>query len=83
MITYMKAGCLAVYLVAVLGAFAVLPFGIAPAVQYLAAILLALHALEVLVAFRSVRQYPGSLVDSIALTLLFGFLHWKPLARRT
>jgi hypothetical protein len=25
---------------------------------------------------------PGPLVDSIGLTLLSGFLHWLPLARR-
>jgi len=83
MITFMKASCLAVYLLAVVGAVVALPFGIGSAVQGIAAILLVLHALEVLIAFRSVKQYPGPLVDSIALTLLFGFLHWKPLTRRS
>jgi len=82
MITFAKASCLAVYLLAVLGAVVALPFGIAPALQYLAVILLVLHALEALIALRSVRRYPGPLVDSIALTLLFGFLHWKPLTGR-
>jgi uncharacterized protein YhhL (DUF1145 family) len=82
MITFAKAICLAVYVLAVLGAFVALPFGIAPALQYLAVILLVLHALEALIALRSVRRYPGPLVDSIALTLLFGFLHWKPLTGR-
>ncbi len=82
MITFGKASCLAVYLLAVLGAFVALPFGIGTALQYLAVILLVLHTLEVLIAWRSVRQYAGPLVDSIGLTLLFGLLHWKPLARR-
>jgi len=82
MITFAKASCLAVYLLAVLGAVVALPFGIAPPLQYIAVILLVLHALEALIALRSVRRYPGPLVDSIALTLLFGFLHWKPLTGR-
>jgi hypothetical protein len=30
--------------------------------------------------FRHVRLYKGSLAVSIILTLLFGLLHWKPLA---
>jgi len=83
MITFAKASCIAIYLLAGLGAGITLPFGIAPAVQGLAAVLLFLHALEVLLAWRSIRQYPGPMIDSIALTLLFGFLHWKPLTRRT
>jgi hypothetical protein len=31
--------------------------------------------------FKSVRKYAGSLVVSIALSLLFGLLHWMPLAK--
>jgi hypothetical protein len=83
MSTIVKASALAVYLLAVVGAFVVLPFGIGTAVQGLAIILLVLHALEVLIAFKYLRQYPGPLVDSVALTLLFGFLHWKPLTKRS
>ena len=75
----LKASCLAIYLLAVAGAYGVLPSGIASAVQTVAVVLLVLHVLEVLIAFGSIRRYPGPLVDSIALTLLFGFLHWKPL----
>jgi hypothetical protein len=29
------------------------------------------------------KQHPGPLVDSIALTLPFEDLHWKPLAARS
>jgi hypothetical protein len=75
----LKAGALAIYLLAVAGASGVLPAAIASAVQVVAAALLGLHVLEVLVAFRTLKRYPGPLVDSIALTLLFGFLHWWPL----
>jgi len=51
-------------------------------VQNIAAILLGLHVLELAIAWRSVVRHAGPLVDSIALTLLFGLLHWLPLAKR-
>lgn len=51
------------------------------AVYLVAVILLALHVLELLVAFKSVRRHPGPLIDSIGLTLLFGLLHGLPLAK--
>jgi len=81
--TVSKAICLAIYLLAVAGAFVALPFGITSVLQKVAVILLLAHVLELLIAFKSVKRYPGPLVDSIALTLLFGFLHWKPLTRRS
>ena len=56
------------------------PFPGAEFAQRAALILLAIHAIELAVAFRHVRRYRGPLALSIALTLLFGLLHWKPLA---
>ncbi|MFA7269081.1 MAG: hypothetical protein WC073_07040 [Sterolibacterium sp.] len=78
---FLKAGCLAVYLLAIVGVFVELPFGATSAVQYLAIVLLGLHVLELFIAFKSVKLYPGPLLASIALTLLFGLLHWMPLAK--
>lgn len=78
---FLKAGCLAIYLLAVIGGFTTLPFGATSALQSVAAVLLGLHVLELLVAFKSVRRYPGPLIDSVGLTLLFGLLHWLPLAK--
>jgi len=46
-----------------------------------AVLLLGIHALEVLFAFKHVRLYKGPLAISVVLTLLFGLLHWKPLAQ--
>lgn len=46
-----------------------------------ALLLLGIHALEVLFAFKHVRLYKGPLAVSVVLTLLFGLLHWKPLAQ--
>jgi uncharacterized protein YhhL (DUF1145 family) len=77
----LKATCLAVYLTAVIASLGVLPATVASAVQQVAVILLALHVLELLVTFKSVRRHPGPLIDSIGLTLLFGLLHWLPLAK--
>ena len=79
--TLLKAGCLAIYLLALVGAFVALPWGAESALQNLAAILVGLHLLELVFAFGSVRRHPGPLIDSVALTLLFGLLHWLPLAK--
>jgi len=78
----LKAALLAIYALAIIGAFGVLPVGLTSVLQTMALILVAAHVLELLVAFRSVKRYPGPLIDSIALTLLFGFLHWRPLGQR-
>lgn len=75
----LKASCLALYLLAIVGSFGALPDGITSALQLVAIVLLAGHVLEVLLAFGTLKRHPGPLVDSIGLTLLFGFLHWWPL----
>lgn len=76
----LKAGCLAIYALAIAGFFMALPF--AMPLRYAAAILLGAHLLEALAMFRHVRKYPGSLAASLIRTLLFGFLHWWPLRQR-
>ena len=43
---------------------------------------LGIHALELLFAFRFLHRHPGSMAASVALAMLFGLLHWAPLARR-
>jgi len=74
-----KITCLVVYLLVLLDALAPellsLPYEAARA----ACLLLGIHALELIVFFKRVRWYRGSLGVSMALTLLFGLLHWKPL----
>lgn len=81
MTALLKGSCLAIYLLALVGIFIDLPAGVAAPVQYAAVILLGAHVLEIFVAFKSIRLYQGSLGVSIVLTVLFGFLHWVPLAR--
>lgn len=75
-----KAVCLAIYIASLVGA--VWPFPGAGLAHYLALGLLALHALELVVALRIIRQQPGPLIDGITLTLLFGLLHWARLKPR-
>lgn len=49
-------------------------------VRIVAMLLMAAHLLEVVVCFKKVALHKGPLLDSVLLTLLFGFLHWKPMA---
>lgn len=69
------------YLVALASLFVVLPMGATPVVQKLALALLGVHVLECLLAFKYVKSYAGPLWVSVLLALLFGLLHWMPLAK--
>lgn len=78
--TVLKVCCIAIYLAALASTVVEVPY--ASVVRTVALLLLVAHALEVLVAFKFVKRYDGPLGVSVALTLLFGFLHWIPLARQ-
>ena len=77
-----KATALSLYVLAAFSAVVTLPVAITKPLFYVVVILIAAHLLELLVAFKYIRRYSGPLVDSIALTLLFGFLHWAPLKKQ-
>jgi uncharacterized protein YhhL (DUF1145 family) len=77
-----KVTGLLVYLLAAFGAWLPLPAGLLHGLQVLATVLVIAHVLELAVFFKHVKKYPGQLVDSIALTLLFGYLHWLPLSKQ-
>jgi len=77
----LKAACIAAYLLAAAHLAGWLPPGALPRVVWVAAGLLAVHAVELLFFFKPVRLYRGPLALSVLLTLLFGVLHWKPLER--
>jgi hypothetical protein len=76
----LRGGCLAAYVLAMASLAGWLPPGWFGRVQWVALVLLSLHALELVFMFRHVRLYRGPLALSVLLTLLFGLLHWKPLA---
>lgn len=77
----LQGTCVLIYALAAAGLFVPLPGNVGTTIQYAALVLLGAHALEVPVAFGSVKRYKGPLLVSVFLTLLFGFLHWRPLAK--
>lgn len=76
----LKAVCLGIYALAMAGLAGLLPTGLAGSMQTIALVMLAVHAAELAVMFKHVKRYPGPLAISVLLTMLFGLLHWKPLA---
>jgi hypothetical protein len=79
-IAVFKAACLAVFAAALARLAGWLPQGLFVYSTWIAAALLVIHAIEVPVFYKHIRLYRGPLVMSVLLTLLFGLLHWKPLA---
>lgn len=77
-----KILCLLLYGLAVAGCTGVWSGDAASAIQAVVILILAVHAFEVLIAFRYVRLYRGRLATSVLLTLLFGLLHLRPLQRQ-
>ena len=69
-----------VYAVAIASFAVSFPDLVATIARYGALFLLVAHAIEVVVCFKYLKLYQGSIAVSIVLTLLFGLLHWKPLA---
>jgi hypothetical protein len=80
MIRLLKLACLIVYLLALARLAGLLPPGVMAHTPYVALAIVLAHVAELLIFFRHVRLYRGPLAISIVLTLLFGLLHWKPLA---
>ena len=71
---------IATYVLTVLSLFGLFPADLSHLLQRISLILLVIHAIELLLVFKTIRTYSGPLMTSIVLTLLFGLLHWKPLA---
>jgi hypothetical protein len=78
---FLKVLCLGCYALALAVPFVAFPLGAGPYLQKLAMILIAAHILELPIAYRYLALYKGPLVDSVALSLLYGLLHWQPLAK--
>ena len=78
--TAIKALLLATYALAIVSLFTTLPFGAGPLLRNASLLLLVIHLLELVVAFKHVKLYRGALATSVTLTMLYGLLHWKPLA---
>ncbi|MES2149453.1 MAG: hypothetical protein V4508_06630 [Pseudomonadota bacterium] len=81
MLMFSKLTLLAIYAIALAGlAGKVIP-AIAQPIETIALALVLVHALEVAYAFKYLKRYSGGLPASIALTMLFGLLHWRRLMR--
>jgi len=79
---WIKFSCLLLYGMALAGWLGVWSGDSAIATQLVATLILAVHAIEVVIAFKYVRLYQGPLAMSVVLTLLFGLLHLRPLEQR-
>ena len=78
---FSKAVCLILYALGLASFLGMLPEGWR-IVGTIAAGVLIIHVIEIVAMFKHVRAYQGPLAVSMLLTLLFGFLHWKPIADR-
>lgn len=77
---FSKSVCLMIYALAIASFAVSFPDLVTTIVRYGALLLLVAHAVEVVVCFKYLKLYQGPIAVSIGLTLLFGLLHWKPLA---
>src|ERR1700676_2665225 len=78
-LSILKAACLAIYGLALAGLAGLLAPWLSRAAQLVAAFL-CVHAVELAFVFGKVRLHRGSRAASVLLTILFGLLHWMPLA---
>ena len=79
----MKFACLVVYALGIAGLAGLSHGPLASAGEMLSILLLGVHALELLYAFRFLHRHKGSMGASVVLALLFGVLHWMPLKRQS
>jgi len=78
----MKIACLVAYALGIAALLGLIHGPLAAAAAIVTIALLGLHALELLYAFKFLHRHPGSMGTSVVLALLFGVLHWAPLARQ-
>lgn len=79
-IRLLRALCLLAFGAAALHLAGLMPAGWFSRAPMVAGVLLVLHTLELPIALRHLRADHRPLWAGIALTLLYGVLHWKPLA---
>jgi len=78
----MKIACLVAYALGIAALLGLIHGPLAAAAAIVTIALLGLHALELLYAFKFLHRHRGSMGMSVLLALLFGVLHWAPLARQ-
>jgi len=78
----MRIACLAAYALGIAALVGLIHGPLAAVASIVTIALLGVHALELLYAFRFLHRYRGSMGMSVLLAMLFGVLHWAPLARQ-
>ena len=78
----MKIACLAAYALGIAALAGLIHGPLASVAAMVTIALLGVHALELLYAFKFLHRYRGSMGMSVLLAMLFGVLHWAPLARQ-
>ena len=78
----MRIACLAAYALGIAALLGLIHGPLAAVAAIVTIALIGVHALELLYAFRFLHRYQGSMGMSVLLALLFGVLHWAPLARQ-
>jgi len=78
----MRIACLAAYALGIAAFTGLIHGPLAAAAAIVTLVLVGLHALELLFAYKFLHRYQGSMGMSVVLALLFGVLHWAPLARQ-
>ena len=78
----MRIACLAAYALGIAALVGLIHGPLAAVASIVTIGLLGVHALELLYAFRFLHRYGGSMGMSVLLAMLFGVLHWAPLARQ-
>ena len=81
MLLLAKIGCLVLFAAGLVGWSGAWSGGLARGVEIVAALVAAVHVIEVPLLWTLLRRAPGSLVANVLQTLLFGAFHWLPLKR--
>lgn len=77
----LRLALLLTYAAALLALVLPLPWSAGPLAQRFSLIVLGLHVLETALAWKLLSRHPGTLAASVGLSLLYGLLHWGPLAK--
>ena len=81
MLLLARFGCLVLFAAGLAAWAGAWSGGLARAVEIVAALVAAVHVIEVPLLWTLLRGAPGSLAANVLQTLLFGAFHWLPLKR--
>ena len=79
-VNLLKLACIVAYAAALATALGWMSNTFGSRMLIVAPVLLGLHVLELALAWKHLGRYRGPFGISVLLALLFGVLHWKPLA---